>query len=111
MRKYPVVSSSGEKYLADAEYTEFMLGEALVIKLYKEVDCKFFWKNKTKLTKVYNLYFEKHESEYHDVVKAIEYTVSSYEAKTEKKIEQEMYQKELLERSARELKEWDGVCK
>ncbi len=111
MKKFPVISVNGNDYLAEVYYDDYMMiGKVLVVHLFVEVENKFLWKTKTKLVKVYNSYFEKDDSEYHDVVLAVKNSVSTYEHKSQKAIEQKIYHENLVKRSEREFVQWDGKC-
>ncbi len=110
MKKFPVTSVDGNEYLAEVYYDEYIIGKVLVVKLFVEEEYKFFWKTKTKFTKVYDVYFDTDEAEYHNVVVAVKNSVHSYELKSKKRIEQKLSYENLLERSEKELEEWNGEC-
>lgn len=110
MKKFPVVSASGNEYLVDLErYTNIVGEDTLQVRLYVKTKRSVLWMQKERLSHVYSNYYK--EDDLYRYVEAIEDTVKDYELKVKQDAERETKDKKAQEENLKTFKDWDGVCK
>lgn len=107
MRKLPVVSESGNEYIAKVGNTyDSYYGEHMVkVVLLKVVETKsIFGRKKTKEIHLQSSYFNDKDKEFFDYIEAVKRSIKEYEKSTR-------FIKATNEDSnIKKFKEWDGIC-